>query len=162
MVKIKIKKLNEKAKLPKFAYPTDAGADLVPVSVTYDKEHDYFCYGLGFAMAIPEGYCAKIYPRSSNRKVNAYMTNHVGIVDAHYRGEVMVTFKERDNEHVGGIIATHPEETEKYAPFKLNGKAIAQMVIEKLVPTEYEEVDELDATDRGVGGHGSTDNHKII
>lgn len=96
---------------------------------------------LGFAMEIPEGYHAKIFPRSSTGlKTNIRMANSVGIIDADYRGEV-------------GFIA---EAKHGAYNFVRKGDRIAQMMIEKNVDVELVRVDELSDTARGTGGYGST------
>lgn len=95
-VEVKIKKLKENAVVPKYAHYGDAGLDLVATSIEYSKDMDAFIYHTGIAVEIPVGYCILIFPRSSNRKTDAYMTNHVGVIDSGYRGEILVTFKLRD------------------------------------------------------------------
>lgn len=96
-LKIKIKKLVENAVIPTYAKHGDMGMDLTATSVEYDKEKDCFVYHTGLAFEVPEGYGMLIFPRSSNRKTNAYMTNHVGILDSGYRGELLICFKNRDS-----------------------------------------------------------------
>lgn len=81
-MKIKIKKLNDKAVIPTYAHATDAGLDLTATSIKHDFEKDVFIYGTGLAVEIPEGYVGLLFPRSSNRNTEAYMTNHVGVVDS--------------------------------------------------------------------------------
>ena len=141
-MKIKFKKLDPFARTPKFAHKGDAGADLFATSYEYDAEHDNYIYGTGLAVEVPEGHVMLIFPRSSNRKTDCYMTNHVGVVDSGYRGEVMVTFKSRDRNFL-----TKPYEI---------GDRIAQAIILPYPVVEYEETDELSETERGTGGHGST------
>ena len=136
---IKIKKLNENAIIPAYAKPGDACVDLVATSMTYDEVKGYV-YGTGLAMEIPMGWVGRIYPRSSNCKTNAYLTNSVGNVDSGYRGEVMVVFKN-----------VKPDT----APYKV-GDRIAQFCIERVTPIEFTEVEELSKTERGEGGYGST------
>ena len=81
-MEVKIKKLNENAVIPRYSHPTDAGLDLVATSYEYKSDIDCHVYGTGLAVEIPEGYVGLIYPRSSNRKTNAYMCNHVGVIDS--------------------------------------------------------------------------------
>lgn len=141
-MKVRFKKLIPMAQAPKFAHQGDAGADLFATSYQYDAEHDNYIYGTGLAVEVPEGHVMLIFPRSSNRKTDCYMTNHVGVVDSGYRGEVMITFKSRDRNFV-----TKPYEV---------GDRIAQAIIIPYPEIEYEEADELSETERGTGGHGST------
>ena len=102
-LKVKIKKLVENAVIPTYAKHGDMGMDLTATSVEYDKEKDCFVYHTGLAFEVPEGYGMLIFPRSSNRKTGAYMTNHVGILDSGYRGELLVCFKNRDS--IGTLLA---------------------------------------------------------
>ncbi len=81
-MEVKIKKLVEDAVIPTYAHATDAGLDLTATSYEYKQEFDCHVYGTGLALEIPEGYVGLIYPRSSNRKTNAYMANHVGVIDS--------------------------------------------------------------------------------
>lgn len=141
---VNIKKLDENAVIPKYAHSTDAGMDLVATSVQYDQEYNNYIYGTGIALEIPEGYVGFIFPRSSNRKTNCYMTNHVGVIDSGYRGEVMVTFKDRND---------HPEMGKE--PYKVGDK-IAQIIIMPYPNIQFAEAENLSDSDRGTGGHGST------
>ncbi|MCK9486998.1 MAG: dUTP diphosphatase [Dehalococcoidia bacterium] len=93
----------------------------------------------GIAMAAPPGTDVQVRPRSglSSRGVMALL----GTVDADYRGELMVT------------LYCLPDA----APFTVNdGDRIAQLVVSLLAPVEWSEVDSLEDTQRGAGGHGST------
>ncbi len=95
----------------------------------------------GLQMALPEGYEAQIRPRSGLAIRNGItMLNSPGTIDADYRGEVKV------------IAINHGQED-----FEVNhGDRIAQMVIAPVVQLPIREVSELDETDRGEGGFGST------
>ena len=141
-MEVKIKKLREDAVIPTYAKPGDAGMDLVAVS--YEMQGANHVYGTGLALEIPKGYVGLIYPRSSNRKTNAYLPNHVGIIDSGYRGEIMVTYKNRD-----GSMTSKPYEV---------GDKLAQIIIMPYPTVEFIEVDKLTETERGEGGHGSTGN----
>jgi dUTPase len=71
---------------------------LTAISVEYDQEHDMYIYHTGLAVETDKGYGILLFPRSSNRKTDAYLCNHVGIVDSYiYRGEMMLCFKNRDS-----------------------------------------------------------------
>ena len=144
-MKVKIKKLNPLAVIPKYAKPGDAGMDLTAVSYEFDAARDNHIYGTGLAVEIPEGYVGLIFPRSSNRKTAAYLTNHVGVIDSGYRGEVMLTFKDRDGSKL--LLPMKPYEV---------GDRIGQLIIMPYPQIEFEEVEELSNTERGEGGHGST------
>lgn len=95
----------------------------------------------GFALAIPEGFEAQVRPRSGlAAKFGVTVLNAPGTVDADYRGEVKA------------ILINHGK-----APFEIRrGDRIAQMVIAAVADLALEEVEELEETDRGTGGFGST------
>ena len=95
---------------------------------------------LGFAMEIPDGYHAKVLPRSSTGlKTPVRMANSCGIIDSDYRGEVMMIAEAvREDWHITA------------------GDRVAQMLIEKNEPVVLVESDELSDTVRGSGGFGST------
>lgn len=172
-VKVGIKKLVKEAVIPSYAKPGDAGMDLTAVMFEYDKKHDYFVYHTGLAFEIPEGYVGLIFPRSSNRKTNFYLTNHVGVIDSGYRGEVMLTFKSRTSidtkcDIIGlkakmedknfDDIVDNEEFTnfaEVAAPYSI-GDRIGQIIIIPYPQVVFEEKEELSQTERGEGGHGST------
>lgn len=135
---IKFKRIHPKAQIPKKQHKQDAGYDLTAVSVSYGINRQVI-YGTGLCVQIPDGYVGKIYPRSSIRKLSLTLSNSVGIIDAGYTGEIQVTFRQHDLSEIYN-----------------SGDRIAQLVIEKLIPVEFIEVDELDETERGAGGHGST------
>lgn len=141
---VRIKKLNPNAVIPSYAKPGDAGMDLTAISCEFDAERGYYCYGTGLAMEIPEGYYGAVVPRSSIRKTEAIMQNTPGTIDSGYRGEVMVTFKNRDKDG-------------NTSPYKV-GDRVAQIIILPYPQVSFIESDELSETERGTGGHGSTGN----
>jgi dUTP pyrophosphatase len=144
-MKVKIKKLVETAIIPKYAKPGDAGMDLTATSYYYDATNDNYVYGTGLAVEIPEGFVGLVFPRSSNRKTFHYLTNHVGVIDSGYRGEIILTFKHRDD-----IFNSE-------RPYNV-GDRIGQLIIMPYPTIEFVESDELSETERGTGGHGSTGN----
>lgn len=144
---VKIKKLHEEAVIPFYAKPGDAGLDLTAVSYDYKEDIDCHVYGTGIAVEIPEGYVGLVYPRSSNRKTDAYMTNHVGVIDSGYRGEIMVSFKNRDK-----YIDNIPQ---LFKPYEVGDK-VAQLIIMPYPKIKFVEVNELSDSDRGENGHGSS------
>lgn len=143
---VKIKKLDSKAVIPKYAKPGDAGMDLTAIRYEYDDKHDNHVYGTGLAIEIPKGFVGFIFPRSSNRKTAAYMTNHVGVIDSGYRGEIMITYK------------TRFECSDEYDRPYNEGDRVAQLIIMPYPTINLVEVEELSETERGEGGHGSTGN----
>ena len=140
MLEIKFKKLVESAKIPTKAHPSDAGADLTAVSKEWNEEHRCWVYGTGIATEIPEGYVGLVFPRSSIRKYTLAQCNAVGIIDAHYRGEIMLSYKP----------------TSDIQKLYEIGDKIAQLIILPYPEVSYTEVEELSETDRGTNGHGST------
>lgn len=147
-MEVKIKKLVEEAVIPRYAHASDAGLDLVATNYEYKQDIDCHVYGTGLAIEIPEGYVGLIYPRSSNRKTNVYMCNHVGVVDSGYRGEVMLSFKDRDRLNDYDI-------PQLIKPYEIGDK-IGQLIIMPYPKIKFIEVDELSDSDRGENGHGST------
>lgn len=140
---VKIKKLNDKAIIPTYGSTYSAGADLyacMDESITI-QPGDTVLIKTGLAMAIPEGFAGLIYARSGlATKKGLAPANKVGVVDADYRGEVMVALHNHSRV---------PVEVE-------HGERIAQMVITPFLTAEYLVADELDETERGEGGFGST------
>ena len=142
MLEVKFKKLFETAKYPVKAYPTDAGADLTAVSRVWNNGIGCWVYGTGIAIEIPEGYVGLIFPRSSIRKYTLAQCNAVGVIDSHYRGEIIVSYKlTSDVEKIYEV-----------------GDKIAQLIILPYPEVSYTEVENLSETDRGENGHGSSGN----
>lgn len=155
-MKVKIKKLHPDAVIPSYAKEGDAGMDLTAVSTKVD-ENGNICYGTGLAFEIPEGYVGLVFPRSSNCKKDLILTNCVGVVDSGYRGEV--SFKFRPHAETASCIYPDGEfamsswvTSEAYQV----GDRVGQIIIMPFPHIEYEEVDELSETERGVKGYGST------
>lgn len=142
MLEIKFKKLVETAKMPTKSHPTDAGADLTAVSREWNEEYRYWVYGTGIATEIPEGYVGLVFPRSSIRKYTLAQCNCIGVIDSHYRGEIMISYKPTSNVQ------------ELYEV----GDKIAQLIIIPYPEVSYKEVKTLSETDRGENGHGSSGN----
>lgn len=147
---VNIKKLSPIAAIPTYAKPGDAGMDLVCTGIEYDTNIDCEVYHTSLAIEIPKGYVGLIFPRSSNRKTNAYMTNSVGVIDSGYRGEILVCFKDRDRSNVLDYV----EISDDFA-YRV-GDRIAQLIIVPYPKIEFNVVEELSKTERGEGGHGST------
>lgn len=173
-IKVKIKKIVDDAVIPSYAHDGDMGMDLTAIGVEYDTEKDCYIYHTGLAVEIPQGYGMLLFPRSSNRKTNAYMTNHVGVIDSDYRGEILVCFKNRSSSYLINIINKAAfainsilnrigmknlqvplNSKELEFPYQIGDK-IAQVVIMPYPLVEYVETKELSITQRGTGGHGST------
>ncbi len=142
-MKVQFKKLHEDAVLPKYAKSGDAGMDLTCVDYEYDEKQDVYVYHTGLATSVPNGHVMLLFPRSSNAKTEFYLTNHVGVVDSGYRGEIMLKFKSRDKEN--------PND----APYGI-GDRICQCIIMPYPFIEPELAEELSETERGTGGFGSS------
>jgi len=140
---IRVKLLREGAVLPKFGSAYAAGADLTacldkPVTIEAGETK---MIPTGLAVEIPQYFAGLIYARSGlAAKRGLAPANKVGVVDADYRGEVMVAL------HNHGTMA------QEIAP----GERVAQLVITPFLPVNYQTADELDETVRGAGGFGST------
>ena len=141
-MQVKIKKLHNNAVIPKYAKAGDAGLDLVATEII-NEEVFQITYGTGLAMEIPEGYVGLVFPRSSIRKYNIFLTNSVGVIDSGYRGEIQATFYKMRG------VASHKYEV---------GDKIAQIIIVPYPSIEFIETDELSETERGTGGFGSSGN----
>lgn len=143
-MKIKIKKLNDKAQLPSSGSAYAAGYDLyacVEAQEVIIPPHTTAMVGTGVAVAVPEGYFGGIFARSGlAAKQNLRPANCVGVVDSDYRGEVKVALH-NDSDQERSIE---------------NGERIAQLVVIPYLSLEFEEVAELNATERGEGGFGHT------
>lgn len=139
-VKVKVKKLDENAVIPKYSKIGDAGMDL---TITREIENTTFSvsYGFGIAMEIPKGYVGLIFPRSSVRNTDLILSNCVGVIDSGYRGELQATFKK-----------TSGLDSIKYKV----GERGAQIIILPYPQVSIIETDQLSDTERGDGGFGST------
>ena len=140
---IKIKKLNENAKIPTYGSDFAAGADLYaltdsPIEI---KPGETYLVHTGLAFEIPEGFGGFIFARSGlASKKGLAPANKVGVVDSDYRGEVMVALHNHSDKIA--VIDT--------------GERIAQMVFLPYAAACFIESDTLDDTVRGTGGFGST------
>ncbi len=142
-MKINIKKLSGTAKLPERGSAFAAGYDLFAdlKEAVEIKPHETFMINTGVAMEIPEGYWGGVFARSGlSAKEGLRPANCVGVVDADYRGPVCVALH-NDGEVVRTVTP---------------GQKIAQLVVVPFLAVDFEEVEELGDTVRGVGGFGST------
>ena len=129
--------------LPSYATVGSAGMDLKantsePIVL---KPMERYLFPTGIYIQLPEGYEAQIRPRSGlAAKYGITVTNAPGTIDMDYTGEVGVSLINLSNEN----FVVHP------------GERIAQMVIAKYEKISWVEVAQLDETERGAGGFGST------
>jgi dUTP pyrophosphatase len=144
-IPVKIKRLphGEGLELPTYATAGAAGADLL-AAVTEPVEIAPGARALiptGFSIALPKGYELQVRPRSGLALKNGItLPNSPGTIDEDYRGEVGVIVL-----NSGSVSFT-----------VTRGMRIAQAVLAPVVRAGWHEVDDLDTTDRGVGGFGST------
>ena len=143
MVKIQIKRLNPKVKIPSYKTEGSSGMDLMaflndPVTI---KPKSSELISTGISVAIPEDTEIQIRPRSGlAAKSNIGVLNTPGTIDSDYRGELKI------------ILYNHGADD-----FVVNnGDRIAQMVLMPVLKASFEEVENLPNTIRGTGGFGST------
>lgn len=146
LVNVKFKKMHPNAKIPTKAHDSDFCYDCYAVSCE-EVAPDVYKYGLGFALQFENhrktskvSKSFSIRPRSSVWKTGMVLSNSVGTVDQNYTGEISVVFY-----HV------NPE-----LPRYRVGDKICQLYMETSLDIIFEEVDELEETDRGDGSYGST------
>jgi dUTP pyrophosphatase len=141
--KIKIKRLNDLAKIPTRGSEYAAGYDLY-AATAYDIEippHKTVKIGTGLAIELEENTFGAIFARSGlATKKGLRPANCVGVCDSDYRGEY--------------IVAVH-NDSDKTMVVEA-GERIAQLIIMPFIPVIFEEADSLTNTDRGTGGFGST------
>ena len=143
MVKVLVKKLNSKVKLPEYKTNGSSGLDLMafidrPIKVAPNTLE---LVPTGLSIAIPEDLEIQIRPRSGlAAKFNIGVLNTPGTIDSDYRGELKIILFNHGNKDF--IIN--------------NNDRVAQMVLTPVIKMELEEVDQLPKTIRGSGGFGST------
>lgn len=131
--------------LPTRATAGDAGLDLYSTRITQEADNSgklVLVYHTDIAVEIPEGHVGLLFMKSSVAKRSITMANAVGVVDAHYRGEIMLKYK----------VTTDAIPT-VYQP----GEACGQLVIVPIEILEPQFVDELSETERGTMGFGEAD-----
>lgn len=160
---IKIKKLDERAKVPTRGSSAAAGYDLFALEDVEINAGETVFVHTGLAMQIPRGYFGAIYARSGLAcKHNLRPANCVGIIDSDYRGEICVVLT-NDKESVTckqqqvGKDSFQAIAVPSYDSFTIKaGDRVAQIVIQKFEEIHFLETIELDESDRGEGGFGST------
>lgn len=147
-MKLKIKRMRENALIPKRATAESAGLDL---SALLDEDMvihpgEIVKIPTGIAIGLEAGTVGLVYPRSGlASKHGITLANCVGVIDSDYRGEILV-----------------PVTNHSSVPFTIhNGDRIAQLVVSPILLPEIEEAGELDETERGAGGFGSTGWEKL-
>jgi len=143
MTKILIKRLSKNVSLPKYETSGSSGMDLaadIATSIGINPGKTAII-PTGLAVSIPDGFEIQIRPRSGlAAKMNITVLNTPGTIDADYRGEIKVILINLSDK----VFVVE------------KGLRIAQMVVCPIIQAQLEEVDELNNTDRGKGGFGST------
>ncbi len=143
MPAVKVKKLISRAHIPSYGSEYAAGADLYALTegeVTINP-HETVLIHTGISLEIPAGYAGLVYARSGlASKRGLAPANKVGVIDSDYRGEIMVAL--HNHSEIPAAVS--------------DGERIAQIIITPYLPAVYEEAEELDDTERGTGGFGST------
>lgn len=175
-IPIKIKRLRDDAVIPKYAHEFDSGFDLVAVEDVIIEPGETKLVPTGWAMQIPPGYELQIRPRSGiSLKTKLRIANAPGTIDAPYRGEIGVivdniaeckkyvdgAFETVDGriylEDGGDTIDKIPDDYLADGSYIIRkGDRIAQAVLAKVPQAVFELVEELDDSERGEGGFGSS------
>lgn len=143
---VNIKKLKPNATIPTYGSEYAAGADLYACinSTVIIGSGETVLVPTGLAMELPTGYAGLIYARSGlASKKGLAPANKVGVIDSDYRGEVLVAL----HNHSAVQASIEP------------GERIAQLIVTPYIQAVFNEKNELDDTDRGTGGFGSTGSH---
>lgn len=170
-MEVKFKKLSDKAVMPSKAHPTDAGFDMVATGI--NETEDYLEYKTDIAIQLPKGYCALLFPRSSNSKKDLLLANSVGLVDEGYIGEIRFRFKRILMPVIQDVMIAPPtgdilkdvQNTRKMPGIAYRddhiykeGDKVGQLVIMPIPEITLVETNELAETDRGDSGFGASGN----
>ena len=163
---VKIKKLHPDAVIPQYARAMDAGFDLVAVEDVLVAPGESVKVPTGLAFALPEGFELQVRPRSGiSAKTKLRLSNAPGTIDAGYRGEVAILVdntREASRAYKNVCLdasekeATVDQEVDTHSYLIKKGDRLAQGVIAIVPVAQFEVVDELDETERGTGGFGSS------
>ncbi|HEY1509113.1 MAG TPA: dUTP diphosphatase [Solirubrobacteraceae bacterium] len=142
MIGLRVRRVDPRALLPTRAYPGDAGLDLYALDDGRLEPGERASVRTGVAVEIPDGQAGLVLPRSGlARRHGISVVNAPGLIDAGYRGELEVLLLN----------------TDRSQPFSISaGDRIAQLVIVDVQTPEIVEVDELELSQRGAGGFGSS------
>jgi dUTP pyrophosphatase len=143
VLRVPVVRLDPDLPLPRYARPGDAGADLYARhDVVVAPRGGRVLVPTGLRVAIPEGYAGFVLPRSGLAlRHGVTLPNSPGLIDAGYRDELCVI-----------VINTDPE-----AAYEIRrGDRIAQLVVQRVECLDWDEVDELESSERGLGRFGHT------
>ena len=141
-IKVDVKQLDDRLPLPKQAYSGDAGVDLHAAVDCILSPGERALIPTGLAVAIPDGFAGFVLPRSGLAlRKGLSIANTPGLIDSHYRGELNVVAVNLDPSSAIEIK---------------RGERIAQLVILAVPQVLWQEVEELESTDRNKRGFGSS------
>ena len=138
---LRVQKIRMDAVIPSKGHPLDTGFDVTAIRVA--KENfgpGVTLFGTGLIIRPPDGYSIDMVARSSTCKLGWGIANHVGIIDAQYRGELCIP-----------MFKLTPDAKDLELPAR-----IAQIIVRRLELADVEEVENVGETNRGAGGFGST------
>jgi dUTP diphosphatase len=139
-MELKIKKLNTDAKMPQYKTSQSAGMDLCSTEDIVINPMEIKLLPTGLSLEIEPGFEAQVRPRSGLALKGITVINSPGTIDSDYRGEIKVILMNLGKNE-----------------FKIvKGDRIAQLILAKVERAIIKESDELNSTDRGAGGFGST------
>ncbi len=153
-VKVKIKKITDDPDFiyPSYAHDGDSGMDVYSLEDIWLPEGSTHLFKLGFEVEFPKGYEIQVRSKSGLAlKEGLVVLNSPGTVDSSYRGQLGVILHniKKKNEH-------STDESLVSTKFIKKGQKIAQIVLCPVIECEWENVEELNETNRGEGGYGST------
>lgn len=173
-LKTKVKLLDDRARTPTRAHETDTGYDITLIDLK-KIEGDVLYFRTGLAIQPPAGYYYEVVPRSSISGLPLELANSVGVIDEHYRGEILVPVRVTHPEMgqdvgrtqfpngVVRLLGTRPSSLYDVAQAVLSKKPVLfQMILRKRLDSDFEVVVDLEETERGEGGFGSTDAPKEV
>lgn len=165
----KVVLLSEKAEVPRRAIEDDTGYDIKLIGIE-KIEGDVIFFKTGISIEPPSGHYYEVVPRSSISKLPLELANSVGIIDEHYRGEIMIpvrithTAMGTDAKNVtfpNGIVkifGARPSTMMSVGQLVIERKPLLfQLILRERLSSEFKVVDQLGETKRGAGGFGSTD-----
>lgn len=141
--RVRFQRLDPRATAPTYGTAAAAGADLYALDALTIRSGETALVHTGLALEIPDGYVGLIFARSGlATKRGLAPANKVGVIDADYRGEIMVALYNQ---------SAAPQTVE-------SGERVAQLVITPFLQADFSESESLSDTARGEGGFGSTGN----
>lgn len=138
--KIQFMRTSNAAVVPTKAFSSETGFDLTAIRIHKELDNGVILYDTGIIVRPPVGYYTEIVPRSSISKTGWMLANSIGIIDNSYRGNLLIA-----------LVPTSVTSIPLELPF-----CKCQLILRKLEDAELEEVSDLDETERGDGGFGST------